>query len=97
MLRYNYQPYCGGSIIGISHVLTAAHCLYDHSGKALKTDYIDVVVGQLKISDTRIVKKVNKTYAHENYKPGEVYYDIALIKVIKPFFLLLKIYNITYY
>jgi hypothetical protein len=46
--------FCGGSILDATHVLTAAHCVFDtfHQGKVLAPGDVDVVAGTSDLSTT---------------------------------------------
>ena len=46
LIAYQYSPMCGGTIIGPSTILTAAHCLDHGNGTLLNTDDIVVVVSE---------------------------------------------------
>jgi len=84
---------CAGSIINKWYVLTAAHCLFDKSGRnpRIPTEIVlgDHVVGEDPDCNRfgclpKVFKRQVKSYKiHENYQPGSVDspYDLALIRL----------------
>lgn len=73
---------CGGSIIGTSFVLTAAHCSMPNvadfkilAGSVSRSNY--AATGQLRL--------VSKFKPHPNYSSADNGFDIAVVKVTQPF------------
>lgn len=75
----NWDHFCGGSIIGESFILTAAHCLAGFDDFAR----VSVLVGTTKRSSGGTRHYVEKTKSHESFQ-NLVTNDIAVIKVKTP-------------
>uniref|UniRef100_A0A182QB53 Peptidase S1 domain-containing protein n=1 Tax=Anopheles farauti TaxID=69004 RepID=A0A182QB53_9DIPT len=81
-LFYNGRFRCGGSIIGVRHVLTAAHCLQD-GDTVLDPALFDVHVGSADLNAGGQRYQVRGVYPHEKY--GNFQNDIGLLEMKKPF------------
>lgn len=90
-VSFGKDPYdCTGSVIDASHVLTAAHCLYDNAGTLAQPDQIAVVAGTSNYNDppsSRLVQRatvssfrVHPGYTFETDAPD----DVAVLKLSKP-------------
>ena len=70
------QPFCGGTLIGSLHVLSAAHCT--EGGRNF-----NVVVGEHDIDDHKdgTVLEVENIYEHPQYDSSTWVYDFVIIKL----------------
>ncbi|KAK4872858.1 hypothetical protein RN001_014887 [Aquatica leii] len=73
------RHFCGGAIIGVNLVLTAAHCTY-----LRRASDILVVVGTTTITGTPYVHEVESVVNHEAWNPQVIANDIALVKLKRP-------------
>ncbi|XP_063708893.1 trypsin-1-like [Culicoides brevitarsis] len=78
------ETHCGGSIINENYILTAAHCKVPENSSVVVAGAHNMV----KPNGHEQTRKVAKFIRHKKYKGGDGHlYDIALIKVSKPFIL----------
>ena len=79
-------PYCGGSIITISHILTAAHCTFDSSTNDVKdAASVKVLVGEHDTSDLEEDRKdVSKIRSHTKYNHDNADYDVSILFLTAP-------------
>lgn len=75
------SPFCGGTIVSATKILTAAHCIYT-SAKNLK-----VIVGEHDIldhQDKAVIHNVTSAVKHPNYNPRNVNNDFAVLTLKEP-------------
>uniref|UniRef100_A0AB38ZEI2 limulus clotting factor C n=1 Tax=Oncocephalus sp. TaxID=2944721 RepID=A0AB38ZEI2_9HEMI len=73
--------FCGGSIISVRHVLTAAHCTEPHKERQLAVR----LGGHDILKRTSVIQEIliAKTYEHENYNTRTHENDIAILELVK--------------
>ena len=78
---------CGGSLVGSSWVVTAAHCVYDDKGAVFSPDSITVTLGdhsRLQNDGYEQVMAVTQVLPHPAYDEWSNENDIALLKLATP-------------
>ena len=76
------EPFCGGSIITSSHILTAAHCTFDSKIDDVKEpEAIKVLVGMHRTSDLTDVKMlgISSITNHPKFNNNEGDYDYSIL------------------
>lgn len=87
--RYGVAPFCGATILNPTHLLTAAHCLYENGNLATSDRLLFMSAARaekksdfpLNVTDRIMVKNY---YVHENYQDGEAALwknDIAILEL----------------
>lgn len=70
---------CAGSIISLSWIITAAHCLFN-----LKLETITVFAGSDTLNSIEQSRRARRVLIHPNYVQNSGEYDIALIQLESP-------------
>ncbi|XP_023248446.1 venom serine protease Bi-VSP-like [Copidosoma floridanum] len=71
--------FCGGSIISIDHIVTAASCIINKLNKFIKHDVTIAQINSINNSGTKILGQVEKMYIPSDYTPGKN--DISVLKL----------------
>ncbi|MDQ7085611.1 MAG: serine protease [Sulfurovum sp.] len=80
-LKWQDSPYCAGTLIAPTWVLTAAHCLVDSSNNVYEVASGDTIeVGSYNIN-TMIVYRPKRFIVHGSYNPSLSDHDIGLIEL----------------
>lgn len=74
-----WAQFCGGSLVGRSTVLTAAHCVED-----VAPGELDVLVRTIRLNNSGVRKPVARIIRHPLYNSRTSAYDVAIIKLRTP-------------
>ncbi|XP_072747607.1 trypsin-like isoform X2 [Anoplolepis gracilipes] len=88
--------FCGGSIISIKSVLTAAHCMY-RNGTLISPREIIVVGGVLKLNEntaTRQERGVTEFRIHPEFILNTLQNDVAVLQLSAPFEFTPEVYSV---
>jgi secreted trypsin-like serine protease len=78
--KTGYYNFCGGSLIGAFHVLTAAHCTDGAAASELQ-----IWAGSLNLNNGGYKVDVQAIYIHPDYDAATISNDVSVIKLAKPF------------
>ena len=81
---------CGGSILNVNWILTAAHCIPAHP--------LQIVAGQHnleQVSGTEQLRLVAQSILHAGYDPETLFNDIAVLRLATPLVLTPGIVEVT--
>lgn len=87
ILSNGFHHACGGSIIGPSKILCAAHCVTNDRGRVKPPRIYRIVAGLLvqdEFASTDMLK-LKEIIAHPRYSPYTLDYDISIIMIEKKF------------
>ncbi|XP_023246094.1 neutrophil elastase-like [Copidosoma floridanum] len=83
------KHFCGGSLIALDIVLTAAHCFYDDKNRLLDPEPYKVVAGSYNVNNNHShTRSVTKVYLHKEYRKknnGKMWNDIAVLRLEESF------------
>lgn len=78
-------PYCGGTIVGVRFILTAAHCVIDKATNDFVKKPVIILAGTNTLHESdrknRIYRYVEEIIVHKNYVRSARGYDFAVLRV----------------
>ncbi|XP_059620668.1 trypsin-like [Phlebotomus argentipes] len=82
--------FCGGTLIDLTHILTAAHCVTDSRAQVLNPAAIQIMAGDVSIvrndaAPTREVRFLSHIFVHPDYDIATMENDIAVLRLSLPF------------
>ncbi|XP_053679165.1 trypsin beta-like [Anopheles nili] len=85
-LTQNSAHVCGGTLLTMSDILTAAHCVTDVRGVAHPATQYQVMADDLNIqsmmpSPLRQIRRVRSITIHPQYDPATITHDLAIVRV----------------
>lgn len=87
--RRNRFPFCGGTLIDASHVLTAAHCCVTDTGVVNSPSTYFIMGNSLtvppQITLSNQTRDATHVFVHPNYNADTMMNDVAVIRVSPPF------------
>lgn len=79
LILYLNQPFCGGSIISTTKILTAAHCAYK-----VNKNILSIRVGSSTSYEGGQIYKISNVNVHPQYVHGKMVNDLAVLNLTNP-------------
>ena len=84
MIRRIDEPLCGGVLITVGHVLTAAHCLSSNTSKIFIKEKLYVRIGDYNLADyegTEANHDIRRIHLHPAFNRTKYLHDIAIVEL----------------